>query len=322
MLYGEVAGLTRPVSRLVQGSMALTSEHLDLSFSLLDSVFEHGCNTFDTAHIYGGGDCERVLGQWMEARGNRDDIVVLTKGAHFNQDRNRVTPFDITSDLHDSLARLKTDYVDLYLLHRDDPAVDVGPIVEVLNEHHKAGKIHAFGGSNWCHERIAAANVYAEAHGLVGFAASSPQFSLAEQVDPPWPGCVSVGGAQGAAARAWYIEHAMPVFCWSSLARGFLSGRFTRQEIESMPVDGDEMFVRCHRTGDNLERLDRAAALGREKGTGVPQIALAYLLHQEVTAFPLVGSRNGDEFKANAEACEVVLTEEELAWLNLESDTR
>jgi aryl-alcohol dehydrogenase-like predicted oxidoreductase len=322
MLYGEVAGVSKPVSRLVQGTMVLTSEHLDAGFEFLDAVFEHGCNTFDTAHVYGGGDCERVLGHWMQERENREQIVVLAKGAHFNQDRNRVTPFDITSDLHDSLARLKTDYVDLYLLHRDDPAVDVGPIVEVLNEHQRAGKVHAFGGSNWSHERIAAANAYAEAHGLVEFTASSPQFSLAGQVDPPWPGCISIGGREGAPARAWYVEHAMPVLCWSSLARGFLSGQFTRQEIESMAIDGEEMFVRCHRNVDNLERLDRAAALGREKGTGVPQIALAYLLHQEVEAFPLVGSQNAEEFRANAEACEVTLTPEELAWLNLESDTR
>ena len=83
------------------------------------------------------------------AVGDRDQIVILTKGAHFNQDRNRVTPFDITSDLFDSLVRLRTDSIDLYLLHRDDPTVPVGPIVEVLNEHKEAGRICAIGGSNW-----------------------------------------------------------------------------------------------------------------------------------------------------------------------------
>jgi len=141
MLYGQVPGLNKPVSRLIQGTTVLTSEDVAGSYRLLDGLFEMGCTTFDSAHIYGGGDCERILGGWMAERGIRDRVVVVTKGAHFNADRNRVTPFDITSDLHDSLARLQTDYIDLYLLHRDDLAVDVAPIVEVLNELCAAGKL-------------------------------------------------------------------------------------------------------------------------------------------------------------------------------------
>ncbi|MEZ4634705.1 MAG: aldo/keto reductase [Caldilineaceae bacterium] len=85
-----------------------------------------------------------------------------------------MTPTTSPRDLHDSLARLQVDFVDLYLLHRDNPAVPVGPIVEVLNEHHKAGKIGAFGGSNWSPARIAEANAYAAANGLKPFVASSP----------------------------------------------------------------------------------------------------------------------------------------------------
>ena len=77
-----------------------------------------------------------------------------------------MTPFDLTSELYDSLARLHTDYIDIYVLHRDDPNVEVGPIVETLNEHHAAGRIHAFGGSNWETARIEEANEYADKHSL------------------------------------------------------------------------------------------------------------------------------------------------------------
>jgi aryl-alcohol dehydrogenase-like predicted oxidoreductase len=125
------------------------------SFALLDEVFAQGGTTFDTAHQYGGGDCERTLGRWVRDRGLRDEVVIIGKGAHHNEDRKRVTPFDITGDLYDSLARLESDYIDLYLLHRDDPSVPVGPIVEVLNEHKEEGRIQAFGGSNWRPERCA-----------------------------------------------------------------------------------------------------------------------------------------------------------------------
>jgi hypothetical protein len=197
MQYGRLPGIDKPISRLVQGTVPLDPDDLDASFALLDAVHELGCNAFDTAHVYGNGDRERMLGRWIRERGLREKVIILTKGAHHNADRRRVTPFDITSDLHDSLARLQVDAIDLYVLHRDDPEVAVGPIVEVLNEHRKAGLIDAFGGSNWTHERIRAANVYAEAHGLTPFVVSSPQFSLAEMVEPPWTGCISIGGPSG-----------------------------------------------------------------------------------------------------------------------------
>ena len=84
-------------------------------------MFAQGCTTFDTAHGYGEGACERAFGRWLEKRGLRDQVVILGKGAHHNQDRKRVTPFDIEADLHDSLARLRVDSIDLYVLHPRRP---------------------------------------------------------------------------------------------------------------------------------------------------------------------------------------------------------
>jgi len=322
MEYATVRGIDKPVSRLVQGSMMLNPEDPETSFALLDAVFDLGCNTFDLAHIYGGGHAERVFGGWMEARGNRDKIVVFTKGAHHNADRRRVTPFDITADLHDSLARLKTDHVDLYLLHRDDPTVPVGPIVEVLNEHRAAGRIHAFGGSNWTVERIREANEYAQAHSLIPFAASSPNFSLAEQVEEPWPECVSIGGPQGADARAWYQESQMPLFTWSSLAQGFFSGRITRENLEDVQEDFPESCIRSYCHEQNFQRLDRVLELAAEKGMTVPQMALAYVTNQPSNIFALIGCRSGEEFEANLQALDLKLTPGELDWLDLRRETR
>ena len=162
------------------------------------------------------------------------------------------------------------------LLHRDDRAVEVGPIVEVLNEHQEAGLIAAFGGSNWSHERIQAANAYAEAHGLTPFVASSPQLSLAEMVQPPWEGCVSIGGPEGAAARTWYRETGLALFTWSSLAGGFFSGRFARDNLDSFESTSDVLCVGSYCYEWNFYRLDRTLALAERRGLTVPQVALAY----------------------------------------------
>lgn len=316
MRFGQVPGLDRPVSRLVQGTVMLSSGDLEGSFALLDAVTAQGGNAIDTAHSYGGGDAERVLGRWMQARGNREQLVLITKGAHPNADRaRRVTVFDIAADLHDSLARLKTDWVDIYLLHRDDESQPVGPIVEALNEHQAAGRIRAFGGSNWSPARLEAANDYAAAHGLTPFTVSSPNLSLAEPVVPPWEGCLSIAGEAGAAAREWHARAGLAVFAWSSLAGGFFSGRFRRDNLDTFTDGLDQVCARAYASEANFRRLERAQALARELGVTAAQVALAYALHQPLNLFALVGSRTPAEFADNARGASLALTAEQARWL-------
>ncbi len=319
MKYGHITGLDKPISRLVQGTVTASPDQADEWFELLDGIYELGCNTFDTAHEYGTGDCERTVGRWVRERGLRGEVVIIGKGAHHNADRKRVTPFDITADIYDSLARFQFDNIDLYLLHRDDPTVPVEPIIDVLNEHQQAGRIKVFGGSNWSKERIQAANTYAEANGLSGFIASSPQLSLAEQRVPPWPDCISISGPANAEVRAWYQETQMPLFTWSSLAGGFFSGRFTRDNLDQFEDYFDKLCVESYCIEANFQRLDRANQLAEEKGLTLPQIALAYVHNQPLNVFTLVGCKTSAEFAANVAAAELELSAEELAWLAEES---
>ena len=319
MRTGEIPGVNKPLSRVVLGTMVVNAAERERSYALLDAAYESGINVFDSAHVYGGGNTERALGPWVNERGIREKVVIITKGCHPNADRRRVTPFDIAADLHDSLARLQFDYVDIYMLHRDDPLVPVGPIVEALNEHVEAGRIRAFGGSNWRHERIREANEYAEAHGLIPFTVSSPNFGLAEQVEDPWgPGCVSLSGPQNVDARAWYEQTGMAVFAYSSLGRGLFSGRTTRENYREV-LDDAASHAYGHEV--NLRRLDRAAELAADKGVTVPQIALAFVLNSKLNAYPLVGAECRDECEANVAAFAVELTPQELAWLDLQSDS-
>ncbi|MBC7234379.1 MAG: aldo/keto reductase [Chloroflexi bacterium] len=325
MQYGAIPGVAKPVSRLVLGTMIISDEadKREASFALLDTALALGGNAFDTAHVYGGGHSERGIGLWMEARGNREKVVIITKGCHHNADRRRVTPFDLESDLMDSLARLRSDYIDVYLLHRDDPDVPVGVMVEALNRHLEAGRIRAFGGSNWSHQRIAEANAYAEAHGLVGFSASSPNYGLAEQVLDPWgPGCVSISGPREAEARRWYRHTNMPILAYSSLGRGFFSGRVDPDHPEAAAAILDRAANTAYAHPQNYERLRRARALAQEKGCTIPQIALAYVLGAPLNVFPLVGAVNGEEFRQNVAAFDIALTPRERKWLDLQVDER
>jgi aryl-alcohol dehydrogenase-like predicted oxidoreductase len=315
--YGKVPGVEKPVSRLVQGTVMVSTENLEASFALLDAVFELGCNTFDTAHVYGNGDKDRTLGMWVNDRGIRDKVVIVGKGAHHNDARRRVTPFDIASDLHDSLARMQVDFIDLYLLHRDDPNVPVGPIVEALNEHLRAGRIRAFGGSNWSAQRLREANAYARERGLAPFVVSSPNLSLAEQIEEPWENCISIAGPKGKADREWYRQEGMAVFAWSSLAGGFFSGRLHRGNLAE---HAEALYYRSYVSEENLDRLERVEQLAKKKGLTVPQVAMAYVMNLPLNVFGLVGCETREEFAANVKALEVTLTPEEMAWLDLQDE--
>jgi aryl-alcohol dehydrogenase-like predicted oxidoreductase len=322
MQYGHVAGIEKPISRLVQGSIMISTKEYERSAELLDAIFAMGCNCFDTAHVYGSGDVERAFGRWVNDRGLRDKLVILGKGAHHNQDRKRVTPFDISADIFDTLARMQVESIDLYLLHRDNPEVPVGPIVEVLNEHKAAGRINVFGGSNWAYERIQEANDYAAAHGLSPFTVSSPNFSLADQLNPPWEGCISISGPSRQAARDYYRDRQTPLFTWSSLAGGFFSGRLRRDNIETFETYLDKLAVFSYAGDDNFKRLDRAQQLGEEKGLTIPQVAMAYVMSQPLNIFALVGCQSATEFAANVEAAALKLTPEESARLDLRAESR
>ncbi|MFW5841282.1 MAG: aldo/keto reductase, partial [Planctomycetota bacterium] len=244
------------------------------------------------------------------------------KGAHHNADRRRVTPFDITSDLHDSLARLGFEYIDLYLLHRDDATQPVEGIVDVLNEHLAAGRIHAFGASNWTHKRIAEANAYARQNGLTGFVASSPNFSLAQQNAEPWEGCVSISGPSQADARKWYQSTQMPLMSWSSLAGGFFAGQTRNDTLEAFQQSLDGMVRTSYASEENFRRLKRAETLADEKGLTVAQIAAAWVLCSPMNTLPMFGPRSLEEFDQNLAALDVVLSDAERDWLDLRSDQR
>jgi predicted dehydrogenase/aryl-alcohol dehydrogenase-like predicted oxidoreductase len=304
MKYGKLPGVEKPVSRLVMG--VDNQKALPHAAAMFDDFFERGGNCFDTAWIYSGGACERVLGQWVKLRGLREQVVILDKGAH----APCCDPASLTRQLGESLERLQTDHVDIYMLHRDNPAVPVGEFVEVLNEHLRAGRIRAFGGSNWTLPRVEAANGYARAHGLVGFAAVSNQLSLARMVEPPWKGCLSVSDP---ASRAWLERTGTALMPWSSQARGFFLPGRARPEDRSDPE-----LARCWYAEDNFKRLARTEELAERRGVEPINVALAWVLSQPFPTFPLIGPRQIAETRSSMQALDIELSPQEVRRLNLE----
>ena len=308
------------LSRIVYGcaSDAMLAG-MDVS-DLLDRVLDMGVNVFDTAENYGLSECS--LGNWVKTRGNRNRVHIITKGCH-PYERDRVTPEDLRLDVEKSLRRLQIDHIDTYFLHRDDISQLVGPLVEALNELHRDGKIGRFGGSNWTAARILEANAYAHAHGLLPFTVSSPHFGLAVQVEDPFggsSGCVNISGDKQAKEREFYEVSQMPVFAYSSLGRGFFTGRVRSSEPENASAVLDKYAVKAFCYPENFRRLERAEKLASEIGATVPQIALAWILSQKMDVYPIVSSQNADRFASNMKALEIKLSESDIKWLDLQTD--
>lgn len=300
-----IAGLAKPVSRLVMGcDNQATMPH---AAAIWDDYYERGGLTFDTAYIYGNGLQEKLLGQWLKHRGVRGEVSVIVKGAH----TPHCNPTDLARELEISLGRLQTDHADIYVMHRDNPAIPVGEFVDVINAQVQAGRIRIFGGSNWTLERIAAANRYAKRKGLQGFSVVSNNFSLARMVNAVWPGCIAASDPE---SRRWLRRHQLPLLAWSSQARGFFTERAGPDKRD------DSHLVHCWYSDDNFARRERAIELARRKGVTPIAIAAAYVLHQPFPTFALIGPRFISETVSSLECLRVELTPRELAWLNLERE--
>lgn len=309
-LYGMITGLEIRPSRIFFGTAVpplLNGEDADC---LLDGVAAQGINAFDCARSY--GKAEEVLGDWIRRRGNREHIIILSKCGDIRNGIVKVNRQVIEEQLATSLKTLKTDYIDLYLLHRDDPDTQVGEFIHTLNEIKQAGKIRLFGVSNWTAERIREANQYAKEKGLEGFSVSSPNYGLARQMSDLWGGgCVTLSGPEHRTDREWYAETGMPVIAYSSLGRGFFSGKFRSDEPEKAKEILDEYAQKGYMYPENFLRLRAAEAMAAEKQVTVPEIAMRYIFSGRMNVFAVVGTTKAERLTASIRAAANPLSEAE-----------
>ena len=306
----RIPGINKDLSRVVFGcDNQSDSNH---AFAMFDHFFSQGGNVFDTAYIYNEGKSDLYLGSWIDARGLREEVVVLGKGAHTPD----CTPDKIRPQLDETLSRMSASYLDIYCLHRDNEDLPVEGFIDTLNELKDEGLVSVFGASNWSLKRFKEANDYALSTGKEPFTVLSNNFSLAHMNNPVWPGCFSCSEDD---YLKYLTDNQISIFPWSSQARGFF---LDTQEFTGLAHVADpnrEEQDRVWGSADNLERRKRCYDLAAEKDVDPIQMALAFVLNQDFPSFPLIGPRNFFETESSLQATQIEVSSEEISWLNLKS---
>jgi aryl-alcohol dehydrogenase-like predicted oxidoreductase len=274
--------------RLVFGTLDLPDT--DLAPRLLDRFHAAGGRALDVANVYRDGESAQAVGRWLRAR-NPDGAVLYAKGCHppYN------SPDLVAAEIDRARNLLGVDRIDVFILHRDDPALPVSAFADALLAQVAAERIGAFGVSNWTVERLRELRAYLDQGGPDHLVAFSNHFSLAEMVSAPWEGCLATSKEE----LHGLVDADVEFLAWSSLATGFFAGR------ETPSFDSAE----------NRARRDRAAELGARLGLSTASVALAYVFSQPDYVMPCVGTRSEQHLDEALAAAEVRLDAEQVRWL-------
>ncbi|HSI77324.1 MAG TPA: aldo/keto reductase [Lunatimonas sp.] len=281
------------------------------SFTILDEFVDLGFETLDTADVYSrwasgnqGGESERIIGDWMKSKGNRNVINLITKvGADMGQGRRDLSEAYIINAVEDSLQRLQTDYIDLYLTHWDD---DQTPVEETLGAYQKliqAGKVKAIGACNLSVDRLSASIQAHKDHGLPKYEVFQPEYNLYDRE----------GFETGTAQLC--KDEGMGVICYYALAMGFLTGKYRSKEDlgKSVRGGGIEKKYLNERGMRILDGLDKISAA---HGVSQAAVALAWLIHSPIITAPIASATKSSHLQAFVEAAAIDLNEKELNLLS------
>jgi aryl-alcohol dehydrogenase-like predicted oxidoreductase len=242
------------------------------SFVLLDRLVEAGVNFIDTADVYStwvpgnrGGESETIIGNWLQARGGRERVVIATKvGSDMGEGRKGLSKAWIRRAVEDSLRRLRTDYIDLYQSHRDDPDIPVEETLEAYAGLIREGKVRAIGASNFTAARLEESLDASARLGLPRYESLQPEYNLYDR-----------SGYEGELERLCR-EEGIGVITYFSLASGFLTGKYRVEADLAKSPRGQGIKKYLDARGQRiLSALDAAAA---RHGATPAQVALAWLM--------------------------------------------
>jgi aryl-alcohol dehydrogenase-like predicted oxidoreductase len=295
------------VSRLCLGGNVFgwTADR-DTSFAVLDAFAAAGGNFVDTADSYfwrapgnSGGESETIIGEWMASRGNRDAVVVATKVGSWPE-RKGLSAKNVAEAVHDSLRRLRTDYIDLYYAHRDDPDTAQEETTDAFDALVRAGKVRAIGASNFTAERLRSALEISARDGLASYVALQPHYNLMEREEYE-NALAPLVSSEGLACMPYY-----------ALAKGFLTGKYRPDaQVDSERAEGALAYL-DDRGRAVLAVLDEIAA-GHE--VPVAAVALAWLADQPTVTAPIASARTPEQLAALLPVLDLHLTDDELQLL-------
>ena len=274
---------------------------------ILNAYVDLGGNWIDTARVYGPQlfpertkmpddlDSEEVIGRWMEARNNRQDLTIITKGGFPDvpSGKARLSEECISGDLESSLDKLRTKYADIYFVHKDDESIPVEEIMPALHKLAVSGKVKALGASNWRAARIKEANSYAAAHGLTPFSISQVRWSLALPFTHSRENEFDLELDRREYAE--YVDLGMPVMAYSSQARGF----FIKTSKCGFAPDKLGRAAE-YLNAENIKRAEAVHRLAKAKGISPAAAAFSYLWAQP---FPVTAVATGNTSDSIIESC-------------------
>ena len=288
-----------------------TSIPKPLAHEILDYYYDKGGFFFNTAHEYGDGLSEQCLGEWVRSRSLRDKVIITTKGGEDGKVPGTLTLHreDLIQDMDESLSRLGLDYVDFFMLHVDDPAVDISEILDTLEDLRKAGKMRYYGCSNWSFERQRAASDYAKAHGSPGFVIDEIEFNLARNNRTNRGICKWLDED----FIALHEEDGVCVGGYSAMASGIFSQYALTENFDHLVTWRASLFDNPY----NREMSVRIKKLSNETGWTAAQIQLAWLMNHpyRFPSFSIIGAMEIAHLEDSLGACDIRLTPDMMDYL-------
>jgi len=280
------------------------------SFAVLDAYVAAGGNFIDTADAYShwipgnvGGESEAIIGNWMASRGNRDSMIIATKVAKLPTAAG-LSPSNIRVATEDSLARLRTDHIDLYYAHEDDPTVPFEDSLGTFDALIAEGKVRYIAASNFTAPRLAEALAVSETNGLAAFVALQNHYNLMERSDYEQD------------LRPIVEQHGIASLPYYGLARGFLTGKYR----QGLTVDSARAKGVAQYQNDRGDRVLAAVdACADRHGTTPAAVSLAWLLAQPTVTCALASARTLDQLDGLLAMSSVQLTPADLAELDAAS---